>query len=281
MYSSSSPSRFGALPKIAVGVLAVVILVSMINPVRIVQSGTRGVITTFGKVDPEPLGEGLHFVMPFVNRVHMIDVRLQKNEGKGVAASKDLQQVAVSAALNWRLDPALVSQTYQAIGNEHAVAARVIEPAAQEATKAIAAQYTAEELVTKRTEVSSKIRDALEQRLKRHGVIVDSLAAVNYDFSAVFDKAIEAKVEAEQKKLTAERDLERIKVEAEQALAKARGEAESLKAKRLEVTPELLRLKQLENESDAIKKWDGRLPHYTGGGTPFIQLNSGGSATKQ
>ncbi len=119
------------------------------------------------------------------------------------------------------------------------------------------------------------------QRLKRHGVIVDSLAAVNYDFSAVFDKAIEAKVEAEQKKLTAERDLERIKVEAEQALAKARGEAESLKAKRLEVTPELLRLKQLENESDAIKKWDGRLPHYTGGGTPFIQLNSGGSATKQ
>lgn len=268
---SSIPAR---LLKV-VGVLVVLfVLLSMVNPIRIVQSGTRGVITTFGKVSPEPLGEGIHFVVPLVNRVHMIDVRLQKNEGKGVAASRDLQQVSVSAALNWRLDPALVAQTFQSIGGEQAVAARVIEPAAQEATKAIAAQYTAEELVTKRTEVSSKIRDALEQRLKRHGVIVDSLAAVNYDFSTVFDKAIEAKVEAEQKKLTAERDLERIKVEADQALAKARGEAEALKAKRLEVTPELLRLKQLENEAEAIKKWDGRLPQYTGAGTPFVQLQA-------
>lgn len=265
------------LAKIATLLIGVVILVSLINPVRIVQSGTRGVITTFGKVDPQPLGEGIHFVVPMVNRVHMIDVRLQKSEGKGVAASRDLQQVAVSAALNWRLDPALVAQTYQAIGDEMAVAARVIEPAAQESTKAITAQYTAEELVTKRTEVSSKIRDALEQRLKRHGVIVDSLAAVNYDFSAVFDKAIEAKVEAEQKKLTAERDLERIKVEAEQAFAKARGEAEALKAKRLEITPDLLRLKQLENEADAIRKWNGQLPQYTGAGTPFVQLAPAGS----
>ena len=103
-------------------------------------------------------------------------------------------------------------------------------------------------------------------------MIVDTLAAVNYDFSSVFDKAIEDKVEAEQKKLTAERDLERIKVEAEQALAKARGEAEALKAKRLEITPDLLRLKQLENEGDAIKKWDGKLPQVTGGATPFIQI---------
>jgi prohibitin 2 len=265
-------SIFSWIAKIAAILVAIYLVFALINPIRIVQSGTRGVITTFGKVDQEPLGEGIHFVVPLVNRVHMIDVRLQKSEGKGVAASRDLQQVSVSAALNWRLDPLLVAQTYQAIGNEHAVAVRVIEPAAQEATKAIAAQYTAEELVTKRTEVSGKIRDSLEQRLKRHGVIVDSLAAVNYDFSAVFDKAIEAKVEAEQKKLTAERDLERIKVEAEQALAKARGEAEALKAKRLEITPDLLRLKQLENESEAIRKWNGQLPQYTGAGTPFVQL---------
>ncbi|MFG6447625.1 prohibitin family protein [Roseateles sp. BYS180W] len=263
----SGALKFGGL------LIAAVLLFNVINPIRIVQSGTRGVITTFGKVDPEPLGEGIHFVIPLVNRVHMIDVRLQKSVGSGVAASRDLQQVSVSAALNWRLDPSLVAQTYQAIGDEGAVALRVIEPAAQEATKAIAAQYTAEELVTKRTDVSSKIRDLLETRLKRHGVIVDSLAAVNYDFSDVFDKAIESKVEAEQKKLTAERDLERIKVEAEQALAKARGEAESLKAKRLEITPDLLRLKQLENESEAIRKWDGKLPQYTGAGTPFVQLN--------
>lgn len=258
----------------AVVLVIALILLAIANPIRIVSAGTRGVITTFGKVDPQPLNEGLHFVVPVVQRVHIIDVRLQKNEGTGIAASRDLQQVKVNAALNWRLEPALVAQTFQAIGDERMVAVRVIEPAAQEATKAVTAQYTAEELVTKRTEVNAKVRDQLETRLKRHGVIVDSLAAVNYDFSEVFDRAIEAKVEAEQKKLTAERDLERIKVEAEQALAKARGEADALKAKRLEITPDLLKLRQLENEAAAIAKWDGKLPQVTGSATPFVNLNT-------
>jgi prohibitin 2 len=174
--------------------------------------------------------------------------------------------------LNWRLNAVLVADTFQKIGNQDAVASRVIEPVTQEATKAVSAQYTAEELVTKRMEVSQKIREALEFGLKRHGVIVDTLAAVNCDFSQVFDKAIEDTVEAEQKKLTAERDLERIKVETEQALAKARGEAEALKAKRLEFTPDLLQLKRLENEADFIKKWNGQMPQVTGGGTPFVQI---------
>lgn len=265
-------SNLGWMGKWIVLLIVLLIALTTLNPVSIVQSGTRGVLTTFGKVDPVPLDEGIHFVMPMVSRVHMIDVRLQKTEGKGVAASRDLQQVQIAAALNWRLDAALVADTFQKIGNQEAVASRVIEPATQEATKAVSAQYTAEELVTKRIEVSQKIREALELRLKRHGVVVDTLAAVNYDFSSVFDKAIEDKVEAEQKKLTAERDLERIKVEAEQALAKARGEAEALKAKRLEITPDLLQLKRLENEADAIKKWNGQLPQVTGGATPFVQI---------
>ena len=91
---------FGKLGK-GLGVLVVLLIVlAMANPIRIVSAGTRGVITTFGKVDPQPLGEGLHLVIPLVQRVHMIDVRLQKNEGTGMAASRDLQQVKVSAALN-------------------------------------------------------------------------------------------------------------------------------------------------------------------------------------
>ena len=139
---------FGKLGK-GLGVLVVLLIVlAMANPIRIVSAGTRGVITTFGKVDPQPLGEGLHLVIPLVQRVHMIDVRLQKNEGTGMAASRDLQQVKVSAALNWRLEPLLVAQTFQSIGDERVVALRVIEPAAQEATKAVTALYTAEELVT-------------------------------------------------------------------------------------------------------------------------------------
>ena len=132
-------NNLGWMGKWVIFLILIVVALAMLNPVSIVQSGTRGVLTTFGKVDPVPLDEGIHFVMPMISRVHMIDVRLQKTEGKGVAASRDLQQVQIAAALNWRLDAALVADTFQKIGNEGAVASRVIEPATQEATKAVSA----------------------------------------------------------------------------------------------------------------------------------------------
>ncbi|AOW13234.1 hypothetical protein LPB72_06775 [Hydrogenophaga crassostreae] len=92
------------------------------------------------------------------------------------------------------------------------------------------------------------------------------------DVRQKIDQAIEDKVEATQKKLTAEPDLERIKVKAESALAKARRKAEALKAKRLEIMPDLLQLTRLENEADAIKKWNGQMPQVTGGGAPLVQI---------
>ena len=110
-------SNAGWVAKIVGVVVLLLFALTMLNPVSIVQSGTRGVLTVFGKVDPTPLDEGIHFVMPLMSRVHMIDVRLQKTEGKGVAASRDLQQVQIAAALNWRLDAALVADTFQKIGN--------------------------------------------------------------------------------------------------------------------------------------------------------------------
>ncbi|MBP6898682.1 MAG: prohibitin family protein [Burkholderiaceae bacterium] len=255
------------------GLLLLVLLLfalSLLNPLRIVSAGQRGVVLTFGKVDPVPLPEGIHVVWPFVQRLVLIDVRVQKNEGKGLAASADLQTVNATAALNWRIDAARAAEIFQRIGMPEVVAARIIEPAAQESVKAITARFTAEQLITKRLEVTAQIRDTLEARLKPYGVVVESLAAVNYDFSQAFDQAIEAKVTAEQTKLKAERDLERIKVEAEQKIAQAKAEAEALRVQRQEITPELLKLRQIENEKAAIAKWDGKLPQYTGGPLPFI-----------
>jgi regulator of protease activity HflC (stomatin/prohibitin superfamily) len=265
-------ARFGWAKYIGIALVAIAAL-AMLNPLRIVSAGQRGVVLTFGKVDPVPLGEGIHLVWPFVQRLVLMDVRIQKSEGKGQAASSDLQTVMATAALNWRLDAASVAEIFQKIGTPEVVASRIIEPAAQESVKAITAGFTAEQLITRRLEVTAKIRETLDARLKPHGVIIESLAAVNYDFSQAFDAAIEAKVTAEQTKLKAERDLERIKVEAEQKVAQARAEAEALRVQRQEITPELLKLRQIENEKAAIAKWDGKLPTYSGGGSlPFISL---------
>lgn len=239
----------------------------------VITAGHRGVVTSFGAVQEEVLGEGIHLSFPFVRTVHEVNVQIQKTEADGQAASKDLQQVHTKTALNFHLDPAAVADVYQTIGDPDAVGERIIGPSVQEAFKAVTANYTAEELISKRAEVRDNIVSFLAERLSRHGVLIDEFSILNFAFSSSFNEAIEAKTTAEQLKLKAERDLERIKIEGEQKVALARAEAESLKAQRQEITPELLRLRETENQRLAIERWNGVLPTYSGGPTPLLQLS--------
>lgn len=250
------------------------ILLSILNPFVIVGPGERGVVMNFGAVQKDVLGEGLHLRVPIMQKVVKMDVKVQKGEGQGDAASKDLQQVTTNVALNYHLDPARVGDTFQSVGDLAAVGDRIILPAVQESVKAATALYTAEELVSRRQEVREKIRTILRDRLARNGIIVDEFSIVNFAFSKEFSNAIEAKTTAEQLKLKAERDLERIRIEAEQKISSARAEAEALRLQKEIVTENLISLRQIEMQQKAIDKWDGRLPQVTGGAMPFIDVKS-------
>ncbi len=139
--------------------------------------------------------------------------------------------------------------------------------------KAVTARFTAEELVSRRTEVRDAIGALLREKMQRHGLMLDEFAIVNFAFSRSFAEAIEAKVKAEQEKLKAERDLQRIEVEAKQKVASAKAEADALALQRQQITADLLALRRIENEREAIRKWDGKLPNVTGGTVPFIQVD--------
>lgn len=139
---------------------------------------------------------------------------------------------------------------------------------------------TAEELIAKRTDVRDQIVAQLRERLARHAIVVDEFSIVNFNFSKSFNEAIGAKTTAEQLKLKAERDLLRIEVEARQRIAQARAEAESLAIQRQQVTPELIRLREMENQRLAIEKWDGKLPNVSGGAVPFINVKSVGGRVR-
>lgn len=249
------------------------LLLWLAGPFAVVPAGNRGVLTTFGKVDLTVYAEGIHWRWPIAQKMHLVDVRIQKGEGEGEAASKDLQEVHTKVAVNFHLKPERVADIFRSVGNLDAVESRLILPAVQEAVKASTARYTAEELITKRPDVRDAIRGALIERLAKHDVVIDEFSIVNFQFSKSFNEAIEAKTTAEQLKLKAERDLQRIKVEAEQKIASAEAEAKSLAMQKQQVTGELLRLREVENQKRAIEKWDGRLPTYIAGGAiPFIQV---------
>jgi len=261
-----------------------IIAFAVLKPFTIVPNGHRGVKLTFGKADAMPVGEGMNFIIPLVQTIYKMPVMIERSETQSEAASKDLQRVATTVVLNFHVDPTKVVNVYQNLGPIENVEPSIIDPAVQEAMKAITALYTAEQLVTKRPEVADKMRIALQERMKRHGLIIDEFSITNFHFSETFDTAIEQKTVAEQQKLKAERDLDRIKVEAEQRIAQAGAEAESaklaaeaqaigLKAQRDAVTPELIELRRVEAQLAAIAKWDGHLPNVSGGAMPFIQVN--------
>lgn len=264
---SSKPLKIGAM------LLGAAVLLPMAAPFAIVPAGHRGVMTTFGKITETVYDEGLHFRLPIAQSMNLIEVRVQKGEGQGDAASRDLQSVHTSVALNYHIDPNAAVSVFRDVGQE--IGHKIITPSVQEAVKAATAQYTAEELITKRPEVRDKIRALLHERMNKHGVVIDEFSITNFAFSRSFTEAVEAKTTAEQQKLKAERDLLRIRVEAEQKIAQAKAEAESLKLQKQEVTSELLRLREIENQRKAIDKWDGRLPAtMMGNSVPFVQIGT-------
>lgn len=140
--------------------------------------------------------------------------------------------------------------------------------------KAITARYNAVELITQREKVRDEIKGLLKSRLLNYNIVVDDFSIVNFKFSKQFEQAIEAKQTAEQFALKAQRDLERIKIEADQKMASAKAEAESLRLQKENVTPQLLKLRQIEASIKAIEKWDGHLPKISSGAIPFIDMKS-------
>lgn len=243
-----------------------------INPFVIIGAGERGVVLNFGAVQDRVLNEGLHFRVPIMQRIARIDVRVQKSQTDAAAASKDLQETHSTIALNYHIFPEKANWVYQQIGT--AFKERIIDPAVQEVVKAVTARYTAVTLITQRETVRHEIRELLKQRLITYNIKVDDFSIINFQFSKQFTQAIEAKQTAEQLAMKAQRDLERIKIEAEQKIAQAKAEAEALRLQKENVTPQLVRLRQIEASLRAIEKWDGRMPKVTSGAIPFIEVKS-------
>jgi regulator of protease activity HflC (stomatin/prohibitin superfamily) len=254
----------------------VVVLLFLFKPWVQVGAGQRGIVQNFGAVQDKVLSEGLHFKIPVVQTIILMDVKIQKVLTDAASSSSDLQDVAMSVALNYHVIPDQANLVYQTIGVEFKD--RIIDPAIQEVMKAVSARYTAEELITKRPAVSSEMREALSARLLESNIAVDAFSIIDFSFSQTFTDAIEAKQTAEQNALKAKRDLDRIKVEAEQTIATAEAEAEALRLQKMNISPDLIELRKIDANLKAIEKWNGILPEVTGAGAiPFIGVGEVGS----
>ncbi|MBR5191674.1 MAG: prohibitin family protein, partial [Clostridia bacterium] len=139
---------------VKIAIIAVIVLVVgviIFSSFTVVSAGHTGVVLTFGAVEDTELDEGLHFKIPFIQRVVQINNRTQKIETEGSASSKDLQIVSYVVAVNYHVNDDSSASLYQNVGTDYGSV--IVVPAIQESIKAVSAQYTAEELITKRQAV--------------------------------------------------------------------------------------------------------------------------------
>ena len=257
--------------KVAGIAIALLVLVVLGGSVGTVGAGQQGVLLRFGAVTGKIFDEGLYFKIPFVNQVILMSTQIQKYTATATSSRKDLQVVSTEVTLNFQLDAAQVGEIYRTMRRQYE--GRIIQPYIQEAVKSVTANDNAEELITQRPAVKSELQDFVTERLTPLGMNVVELSITDFQFSAAFQQAIEAKVTAVQQALEAENALVRVGFEAKQEIAKARAEAEGLRLQKQQITSQLLELRQIEVQGRAVEKWNGVMPQVVTSGGPVPMLD--------
>ncbi len=240
------------LPAILLGgFIAAVVLVAL-NCFIIINPGQAGVLSILGKAQPGALLEGIHFKPPLVSAVDVYDVTVQKFEVPAQSSTKDLQELSASFAINFRLDPVQVVQIRREQGTLQNVVSKVIAPQTQESFKVAAAKRTIEEAVTKRIELKADFDEALEERLKKYGIIVLDTSVIDLAFSPEFARAVEEKQIAEQRSRRAVYIAQEAEQQAQADINRAQGKAE---AQRLLAETLKAQGGELVLQKEAIEAW--------------------------
>ena len=224
--------------------IGVVLLFTLFSSFQTIESGEVGLKVRFGKIVDSSLNEGLNLKIPYIEQIQKVNIKVQKSEIRVESSTKDMQTIDTTIAVNYRVDSKKASNLYRTVGNSYEVT--VLEPAIKESIKSAIAQYNAEEITTKRSEVSSNCLKALQGKVEKYGIVVEDFNLTDFSFSEEYTKAIEDKQVAEQK-------LEKTKLEAEAKIIEAEATKKANDLLKQSLTDELI-AKQF------IEKWDGKLP---------------------
>ena len=231
-----------------------------------VSSTQRGIIATFGKINPTAVDAGLHVKIPFVQSIDKMSIQTVKMEQTSMAYTKDIQSSTVTYVLNFDPVPESVAVLYRNVGSNYI--AKIITPVVEGVLKDVIGNYNAADIVSNREEVRKGVESELSSQLPTDYVRNVKFQLVNIDYDDAFEQSIVDKQVAEQKALTAKNNTIRIQEEANQKVISAEAEAKAMqiKANALRANPDL-------TQYEAVQKWDGKMPNYMlGNSVPFISL---------
>lgn len=279
-----------------VGAIIVLIVVYILWPFYSVPTGSRGVVTQFGKIVGIE-GEGLAILPPW-QKLSNFSIRAEMaNIENAEGSTSDTQPVKVSMTVRYSIATDRVAEVFEKYSHDGNLSSYV-QTATQEVFKAVTARYTAPDLIAQRSKVSADINTALRDKLALYGAQVINIDMRNFAFSDSYMHAINDKVTQEQLRLAAENKLKTVEAEQKQKVAIAEAEANARKAQAdgeayanltiakaqadalraqsaaLAQSKDVLELRRIEVEKIKAEKWNGALPTsiYAGAPIPFMNV---------
>lgn len=192
-----------------------------------VDGGERAVLfdSLRGGIMPKIVGEGTHFIVPVIQRPIIMDVRTKPREIPSITGTKDLQMVNIKMRVLWRPVVDELPTLYRELGTDFDE--RVLPSIGNEVLKSVVAQYNAEELLSKRGEVSDRIKVEMTKRALVFHLTLDDVAITHLTFGREFTRAIEQKQVAYQESERQQFVVLRAEQERMAVVTRAEGEAEA------------------------------------------------------
>lgn len=229
---------------IGLGIVGFVLVILLFSAVTRVNTGHVGVLTLFGKVTGETLGEGIHLINPLKTNNEMSVQTQTIKESANVPSSEGLM-MALDTSLIYHLNPDSAAHVFQSIGADYED--KVVENNLRSAIREATASHTANALYTgEREAVATEIKEKITKELSTRGITVEAVLLRDVQLPATLKASIEAKQQAEQEALAMNFRLQKETQEAQRKRIEAAGVRDFQQIVAQGITPSLLEWKGIE-----------------------------------
>ena len=225
-------------------VIAVIIMLVLAKPFTIIEEGQRGILSTNGKYQDQALLPGLHFIVPVIQKVYVVDTkvriinyasRIEANSGAAGIGSKPAitvldrrgLPVTIELTVQYRLNSQFAAQTISNWG--FSWEDKIINPVVRDVVRNVVGKYDAESLPQMRNKIAAEIDQAVRENvvgLKNSPADLQSVQLREIGLPQKVKEQIERVQVAKQEVQKAEQDVQRVKQEALKRAAEAEGIAQ-------------------------------------------------------
>ena len=164
-------------------VIVIIVILVISKPFVVINSGEVGIKSTAGRYDPIALKPGLHFFIPFIQDIFVVDTRVRiinytnsedlsiKTPNSGIKYKSAISvldarglPVSIELTVQYKLKADSAPQTIATWGLFWED--KIINPVVRDVTRNIVGKYTAEELPVKRNEIASQITTNIKNRIE-------------------------------------------------------------------------------------------------------------------